>query len=116
LHEWQRIKGSIVQAVQTALVQRADLKQSNQEKRAAKYSIQIAKSGYLPSVILSFKKEWQKQENSADQWSAQMAVAFNIFDGGKTEAKIKQAKWDTAKANELLQQISAGYSNHYGRW
>lgn len=96
--------GSVAQAIQTALSQRTDLKQIHQEEKAARYGTQIAKSGYLPTVSLSLKKEWENQENSADPWSAQVAVSFNVFDGSKTKAKIKQAEWETAKTHELLQQ------------
>lgn len=96
--------GSVAQAVETALVQRTDLKQIHQEEKAAQYGTQIAKSGHLPTVNLSLKKEWDNQESSADPWSAQLAVSFNIFDGNKTKAKIKQAEWETSKTHELLQQ------------
>lgn len=96
--------GTVVQAVQTALARRTDLKQTFQEEKAAQQGIRIAKSGHLPTVSLSLKKEWQNQEASADPWSAQVAVSLNIFDGSKTKAKIKQAEWETAKTHELLQQ------------
>nr|WP_258955102.1 TolC family protein [Sporomusa ovata] len=66
--------------------------------------MQIAKSGQLPTVSLSLKKEWQNQDASTNPWSAQVAISFNVFDGSKTKAKIKQAKWETAQKHELLQQ------------
>lgn len=96
--------GSISQVMQRALAHRTDLKQIYQEEKAARRDIQIAKSGHLPSVSLSIKKEWQNQNDSANPWSTQVAVSFNVFDGSKTKAKIKQAEWETVKTNELLQQ------------
>lgn len=96
--------GSVAQAIQTALAHRTDLKQIYQEEKAAQHGIQIAKSGHLPTVSLSLKKEWQNQGSSTNPWSAQLDVAFNLFDGSKTKAKIKQAEWETTKTHELLQQ------------
>lgn len=96
--------GSAAQAIQTALTHRTDLKQIYQEEKAARCGIQIAKSGHLPTVSLSLKKEWENQESSANPWSAQLNVAFNLFDGSKTKAKIKQTEWETTKSHELLQQ------------
>lgn len=97
-------EGSVDQAVQTALVQRADLKQIYQDEKASQKGIQIAKSGQLPTVSLALKKEWQNQEGSTNPWSAQVAVSFNVFDGNKTKRKIKQAEWEITKNQELLQQ------------
>lgn len=97
-------EGSTAQAIQTALANRTDLKQTYQEEKAAEKGIQIAKSGQLPTVNLSLKKEWQNQQDATNPWSAQIAVSFNLFDGGKTNSKIKQAEWETAKTHELLQQ------------
>lgn len=95
--------GSISQAIQNALTHRKDLKQIYHDEKAAQHGIQIAKSGYLPNVSLSIKKEWQNEADSANPWSTQLAVTFNVFDGSKTKAKLKQAEWETAKASELLQ-------------
>ncbi|WP_371366041.1 hypothetical protein SRRS_05670 [Sporomusa rhizae] len=96
--------GSIAQAVQTALANRTDLKQTYQEEKAAQQGIQIAKSGHSPTVSLSLIKEWQNQESSVDPWSAQISVSFNLFDGSKTNARIKQAEWELTRNNELIQQ------------
>lgn len=96
--------GSISQAVQNALAHRADLKKVYQEEKAAAHGIQIAQSGHLPSVNLSIKKGWNNQEETVNPWSIQVAVDFNIFDGNKTKAKIKQAEWETTKNNEFLKE------------
>lgn len=96
--------GSVSQALQTALTHRADLKQTYQEEKAAQHGIQIAQSGHLPSVSLSIKKEWNNQQEAVNPWSAQVAVDFNLFDGNKTKAKIKQVEWEITKTNELLKQ------------
>lgn len=97
-------EGSTALAIQAALTNRTDLKQTYQEEKAAKQGIQIAKSGQLPTVNLSLKKEWQNQKDSTNPWSTQIAVSFNVFDGSKTKSKIKQAEWEITKNHELLQQ------------
>lgn len=97
-------EGSTALAIQTALANRTDLKQTYQEEKASEQGIKIAKSGQLPTVNLSVKKDWQNQQDSTNPWSAQVAVSFNLFDGSKTKSKIKQAEWETAKTHELLQQ------------
>lgn len=97
-------EGPVAQAIQTALMQRADLKQVRQEEKAAQQGIQIAKSGQLPTVSLSLKKDWQNQAVPANPLSAQVALSFNVFDGSKTKAKIKQTEWETSQKRELLQQ------------
>jgi outer membrane protein len=97
--------GTLSQAIQTALQNRNDLKQTYQEQKSVQLGVQIAKSDKLPNVSLSVKKEWQNQTISSDnQWSAQLAVAFNVFDGSKTRAKIKQAELEAAKSGELVEQ------------
>lgn len=96
--------GSIDQAIQTALTQRSDFKQICQEEKAAQYGTQIAKSGYLPTVSLSIKKEWQNQDSVPNPWSTQLTVGFNLFDGSRTKSKIKQAEWEITKTHELLEQ------------
>ncbi|MDF2929210.1 MAG: outer rane efflux protein, partial [Anaerospora sp.] len=97
-------EGPVAQAIQTALMQRADLKQVRQEAKAVQQGIQIAKSGQLPTVSLSLKKDWQNQVVPANPLSAQVALSFNVFDGRKTKAKIKQTEWETSQKHELLQQ------------
>ncbi len=96
--------GSLEQAIQTALFHRTDLKQIQQEEKAAQHGIQIAKSGYLPTVSLSLKKEWQNHDNLSNSWSTQLSVDLNLFDGNKTKSKVKQAEAENAKSHELLQQ------------
>lgn len=96
--------GSLEQAVQIALLQRTDLKQIQQDEKVTQYGIKIAKSGYMPTVSLSIKKEWPNQENIDNSWSTQLSVDFNVFDGNKTKSKIKQAEWENAKAHEQLQE------------
>ena len=93
-------EGPVAQAVQTALVQRADLKQAYQEEKAAKQCINSAKSGQLPTVSLLLKKDWQNQESSANPWYAQVSILFNLFDGSKTKAKIEQAQRETIQKHE----------------
>ncbi len=97
-------EGSTALAIQTALANRTDLKQIFQEEKAAEQGIRIAQSGQLPTVNLTFKKEWQHQQDSSNPWSAQLAVTFNVFDGRKTKSKIKQAELEVVKTHELFQQ------------
>lgn len=95
---------SIDQAVQTALTQRTDLKQTYQDGKAAEQGIPIAKSGHLPTVSLSLTKDWQSRDSATDPLSTQLTVSFNLFDGNKTNARIKQAEEELIRTNEVYTQ------------
>lgn len=98
-------EGSVQAAVARAFLYRLDLQEQQQNQKAAQYGVAIAQSGYLPTVSLSVKKDWQNQKGTADPLTAQVGVSFTVFDGQRTKAKIKQAEWESRKGEERLQAI-----------
>ena len=65
------------------------------------YDVKVSKSGYLPTVGLTGTYGWNKNNNNAaaflatsisDGLSASVNLSWNIFDGGSTITRIKNAK------------------------
>jgi outer membrane protein len=79
-----------------AFAQRPDIKKVQEQMNAAKYSVQAAKGGKLPTVTLSGTREWDNgKPNNAyekDDWSVNLTASINLFDNNLTNANIKKAK------------------------
>ncbi len=75
------------------------------------YDLKVSKSGYLPTIGLTGSYGWNKNNNNAasflatsisDGLSASVNLSWNIFDGGSTITRIKNAK--IAVENQEIQQ------------
>lgn len=76
-----------------------------------KYDLRVSKSGYLPTVGLAGSYGWNKNNNNAasflatsisDGVSVSVNLSWNIFDGGTTITRVKNAK--IAIENQEIQQ------------
>jgi outer membrane protein TolC len=80
--------------LETALDQRADLKQMEVHQSAAAEEIKKSRAAYLPSVNLSGNYEVNTGdfEESGDNYSVGAVVTFNLFAGNRTSAKLREAR------------------------
>lgn len=98
------------EAIQNALINRLEVKQSIIDLNSADYLLKIAKSEYYPQISLQGDYNWQSNEKtfrkSIDklekyQWLVSLNIEVPLFDGGYRKSQIKsaQAKLDKAKIN-----------------
>jgi len=81
--------------------------------RAAEAMVRAARSGRQPTVnafaSYGYDHGWQLNAH-ADGWVAGVAVDMNLFDGGQTSGKIRQAQSELAQAQELRRKLQLALS------
>ncbi len=80
--------------IETALGQRADLKQIDFQQSIAEEEIKKSRAAHLPSLNLAgnYEVNTENFNESADNYSVGAVVTFNIFSGNRTSAKVREAK------------------------
>ena len=79
--------------------------------KIAKEKIRIAKSGYLPKVAVGGQYGWNTAGmNGFDEgnWALYGAISMEVFDGGSTSRKGKDAEIGLAEAQEMLLKAKDG--------
>jgi outer membrane protein TolC len=81
--------------------------------RAAEAMVRVARGQRLPTVnafgSYQYDQGW-KLDRHADSWMAGVSLDLNVFDGGQTSGKIRQAKAELAQVNEMLRKATLGIS------
>lgn len=101
---------SLEDSIQMADEKRPEILQSQETINGAKAGIKIADSGKLPTVTASGSQGWNgsKFPGDTNNWSVGVSASWDVFDGGVTNAKIKEAKANMDKVNQSDQQIRTG--------
>jgi outer membrane protein len=117
------------QAVARAFRQRPDLKERVTRLRAARAQITQARSAYFPTLGFSGDggsvRQYAKQElltpayNSGGVWNASLQLKWTLFDGGRREQQVAEAKAETSAAqagidslqDEIANEVWNAYSN-----
>ncbi len=90
---------------------RPDLVAMGARVRAAESMIEAARAGRRPNVnafaSYQYDQGW-KLDRHGDSWLAGVAVDLNVFDGGQTTGKVRQAKAELAQAKEGLRKMTLG--------
>ena len=79
--------------------------------KIAKEKIRIAKSGYLPKVAVGGQYGWNTAGMNGfneGNWSLYGAISMEVFDGGSTSRKVKDAEIGLAEAQEMLLKAKDG--------
>ncbi|MFD1094947.1 TolC family protein [Salegentibacter chungangensis] len=82
----------------------------------SEYDIKVSKSGYLPSVDLTGSYGWNKNRSGAsaffpgsttttDGFSAGVSLTWDIFDGGRTNVQVQNAKIRNQSQELIKKQI-----------
>ncbi len=91
--------------------QRPELLGLDARQRAAEAMVEAARSGHRPSVnaFASYQYDhgWQLNRG-ADSWLAGVSVDVNLFDGGQTSGKIRQAAAELLQVKELRRKAELG--------
>ena len=101
---------SLDDSIKMAQQKRPEIVQSQDSIDIAKTGIRIADSGRLPTVAVSANdgisgSTFPGQNNN---WSVGISASWNLFDGGVTNAKVKQAKANEDKVTVSDKQIRDG--------
>ena len=91
--------------------QRPELLGLDARQHAAEAMVEAARSGHRPSVnaFASYQYDhgWQLNRG-ADSWLAGVSVDVNLFDGGQTSGKIRQAAAELLQVKELRRKAELG--------
>jgi len=93
--------------VDTAVANRPDLHAMSETTEAAGNAVSIARSGYLPQIVLIGNYNWDRPNREYepefyDHWSVTVALQMNIFDWGLTGNRIQEAKAGRIQAENGL--------------
>jgi outer membrane protein TolC len=91
--------------------QRPELLVLDARQRAAEAMVEAARSGLRPSVnaFASYQYDhgWQLNRG-ADSWLAGISVDVNLFDGGQTTGKVRQATAELLQVKEFRRKFELG--------
>ncbi|WP_187696402.1 TolC family protein [Xanthovirga aplysinae] len=87
-----------------------ELLKARKNRQLNEYDVKISQTGWVPKVSLNGSYGWSQSENANVQFprqstvglSANLNMAWNIFDGGKTRTNVQNAK--IAVHNREIQQ------------
>lgn len=95
------------QAILMAQKYRWELIQQDYAVKIAKEQLRVAKAGYLPTLSVGGSYAWDTAGLSGfdkDDWKVQGGLSWTPWDGGATQAQVKQAKENVKIAQEQLLQ------------
>jgi outer membrane protein len=79
--------------------------------RAAEAMVRAARGGRRPTVnafaSYQYDRGWQL-DHAGDSWLAGVSVDLNVFDGGQTGGKIRQATAELEQVKEMLRKATLG--------
>lgn len=95
----------------TASADRPELIGLRQRLAAAEKMVTVARGARRPTVnafaSYHYDQGW-KLDRHADSWLAGVSVDLNVFDGGQTSGKIRQAEAELAQVKEMLRKAELG--------
>ncbi len=93
--------------------QRPELAGLRDRIRAAESMVRVARGGREPTInafaSYQYDKGW-KLDRHADSWMAGLTVDLNVFDGGQTSGKIRQANAELGQVKEMYRKATLGIS------
>ncbi|MDH7447860.1 TolC family protein [Aquimarina sp. 2201CG14-23] len=113
----------------TALENNVTLLQNEANLRISDYDIKVSKSGYLPTIGLTGSYGWNQSRNppgvffppnisNATTLAAGVSLTWNLFDGGGTITRAKNAKiaFDNQelRQNQIMVQVQRDIANALG--
>jgi TolC family type I secretion outer membrane protein len=101
-------------AIQQALTRRTELLALRKDVELQQLNIVNAKAGFKPTVSVFAGYDWHNVQytppvdldHELDGWNAGAQLSWNIFDGGLTFGKVKQAKAQFEKSKTVLDDQS----------
>jgi outer membrane protein len=103
----------IPRAIQTALGQRAELRQFALDKAAGELNLTVKKSQASPVVSASASYSWDRDftsNSNETDWSAGLQVSVPILDSGLTSAQVRQARLELEGLQIQQRKLAEGIS------
>jgi outer membrane protein TolC len=93
LEDGVEIADSLESWIETALVQRTDLKRMTLELAVAQTEVKKMRAAYLPSISLTgdYMFNTEKFDDSADSYTIGAVVNFNLFAGLHDRSKVRES-------------------------
>ncbi len=94
--------------VATALAQRPEIEAAAAMIEASADQVKAARAGTLPSVIVHGNIEWDREDLSGakNSWLAGVSVPWPLFEGGATQARLRQARANLAEMRARGEQVA----------
>lgn len=96
---------ALQQLTETALADRAEMKQADFLSKITSKAVRVARADYLPSLSAVMDYSWSAQsdaislkENQSRSWTAGLRLSIPIFKGGQTRGAVTQAVADHSQA------------------
>lgn len=88
------IPGPLEELIQRAMRQRPELAELAARRAVAEASLELVKSGARPNLALqgAYFLSGTSLESLSANWSVTLALTLNLFDGGLTRARIREAE------------------------
>ncbi|VBB08933.1 outer membrane efflux protein [Lucifera butyrica] len=105
--KYEKYPLTLEQCLQYAEEHRPEIAQYEAKVTSAKDAIQVAKSGYLPTVDLTAEQGWYDShlpgaKNS--NWLVKLTTSINLFDTGLTDSQVKQAQHNVDMVSDQAKQ------------
>lgn len=91
-----------------ALAQRPEIEAAAAMIAASADQVKAAKAGRLPSVLVHGQLQWDREDlgSGEDSWLAGVSVPWPLFEGGATQAKIRQARANLREMQARGEQVA----------
>ncbi len=90
---------------------RPELQSLREKEKAAEEMRRVASGGRKPKVMgfasYQYDQGWET-DSGADSWLAGVSVSVDVFNGGKTASKVKQAEAQLAELRQYLRKAELG--------
>jgi len=117
---YQKYAPSLDDSIAYALEHRPEMTQGQVAIKIAQDQIKVANSDKAPTVVLSGNNAWNDMEFAGTKnsnWTMNLTATFNVFDSGRTDAQIKQARSGATiaetqarqNADTISLEVSDGY-------
>jgi len=110
--KFEPIRINLKEALKQALSSRADLRSLELQKDIVKVYSRLAKLAHAPSLYLRGNYEYNKPSGGEDEWgedwNAGLVLSLSLFDGGKSEAIIRQRESQLKEVELSLGQLKDG--------
>jgi len=124
-------KNQLDQYLSTSLENNVTVLQNESNLKISAYDIKVSKSGYLPTIGLTGSYGWNENRNPPSAFfpgnvsdtynlAAGLSLSWNLFDGGSTITRVKNAKiaLDNQELikNQVTQQVKRDIANALGTY
>ena len=100
----------VADLIAAAMDHRPDIQQARWQVKQVDAQVKIAQSDYYPSIVLSGVLEGERTDNPGfeqDDWGnrVQIGLTYNLFAGGLTRAKVREARHSKDELEKSLEEL-----------